>query len=188
MTKWLRAKQNVESWLIIPNIISFFERDILEFTTREAQSRNSFQNEMACVHSVKRCAMVWSIGQKGQHGESSFFILNNKLLVHRILWIILYWNIDSFTSLVVTLSLMLHAAETQSPKPRDSQTHKPRDPELHQTLSQINLASPMNPEPNQVFEVVCAISVIGILRRSPGLALAVVGSGHKNGFWILHYN
>ena len=102
MTKWLRAEQNLESLLIIPNILSFIESDNFEFTMREAQSRNSFQNNVACAHSVKRWMMVWSPGQKGQRGESSFFILNNKLLVHRILWIILYWNIDSFTSFVTS--------------------------------------------------------------------------------------
>ena len=102
MTKWLTAKQNVESWSIMPNTISFFERDILEFTMHEAQSRNSFQNKVACVHSVKRCTMVWSIGQaKGAACKSSFLILNNKLLMHRIRWIVLYWNIDSFTSRVM---------------------------------------------------------------------------------------
>ena len=40
MTKWLRAKQNLESLLIMPNIISFIESDNFEFTMREAQSRN----------------------------------------------------------------------------------------------------------------------------------------------------
>ena len=85
MTKWLRAKQNVESWLIIPNIISIFERDILEFTTREAQSRNSFQiqNQMACIQwkDVRWCD---SLDKRGTI-ESE---------------VILYWNIDHFTSLL----------------------------------------------------------------------------------------
>ena len=86
----------------MPNTISFFERDILEFTMHEAQSTNSFQNKVACVHSVKRCTMVWSIGQaKGAACKYSFLILNNKLLMHRIRWIVLYWNIDSFTSRVM---------------------------------------------------------------------------------------
>ena len=102
MTKWLRAEQNLESLLIMPNIISVIESDDFEFTMREAQSRNSFLNKVVCAHSVKRCTMVWSAGQKGQCGESSFFILNNKLLAHRILWIISYWNIDSFTSFVTS--------------------------------------------------------------------------------------
>ena len=53
MTKWLRAEQNLESLLIIPNIIYFIESDNFEFTMREAQSRNSFQNKVAYAHSVE---------------------------------------------------------------------------------------------------------------------------------------
>ena len=58
MTEWLRTKQNLESLLIMPNIISFIESANFEFTMREAQSRNSFQNNVACAHSVKRWMMV----------------------------------------------------------------------------------------------------------------------------------
>ena len=54
MTKWLRAKQNLESLLIMPNIISFIESDNFEFSMREAQSRNSFQNNVSCVLSDKK--------------------------------------------------------------------------------------------------------------------------------------
>ena len=72
------------------NIISFIESDNFEFTMREAQSRNSFQNKVAWVHSVKRWLMARFADKKGRvYGESSFFILNNKLLVLWILWIVL---------------------------------------------------------------------------------------------------
>lgn len=100
LTKWLTAKQSVRSLFIIPNRISFFERESLKSTTLEDQSLNSFKTGMACVHSMDKYwwMIVWSAGQKGQRGESSFFILNSKLFVHRMLWIILFWNIDSFTS------------------------------------------------------------------------------------------
>ena len=45
----------------MPKIIFFFffiESDSLEFTMREYQSGNSFQNKVACAHLMKRCTMM----------------------------------------------------------------------------------------------------------------------------------
>ena len=53
MTKCLRAEQNLESLSIMPKIIIFIESDSLEFTMREYQSRNSFQNKVAYAHLIQ---------------------------------------------------------------------------------------------------------------------------------------
>ena len=42
----------------MPKIIFFIKSDSLEFTMHEYQSRNSFQNKVACAHLIKRCTMM----------------------------------------------------------------------------------------------------------------------------------
>ena len=88
--RWLRAKQASSS-----HSSSFILLKI------EYHSCNLFQKELACVQFMNKCHRVWhSEGQKGQEGEATFFILCNKLFVGKIRWMILYWNIVSFNSLV----------------------------------------------------------------------------------------